>query len=319
MSVQDINKQRDEFQDKILDLEKKYFERIYNVINSTSFKNDLLAIEREIKTNYGEYSEKYSSVNKVNIMTERLLSHHIYMELNEYIKGIYPSPISPDLGVRTQDCILCVDAKTINIKTNRVDIKSTQLEENQNSFNNKNFPGIEVHSKLKPVDYYHEKELPILTYIVKVIYNDDKYRFSLNREEDTPTIVLACIPNGKLSDLFDYNIVLNFKTYNYYTETEDARYKPIYIPKLEKEEMEEFLKEECEKRKLISYPMPKNKLAYIDSNRRIWWETSAGKRKCLRAVKSGSNMRVKNEYLKERYDSNNQYWEGYKEITINEE
>lgn len=319
MSEQNTSIMKDEFQNKILNLEKKYFDRIYEIINSDSFKNDLLAIEKEIKTNYGEYSEKYGSVNKVNIMTERLLCHHLYMELNECIKGIYPSPISSDFGVRTDDCILCVDAKTINIKTNRVDISSTQLEENQNSFDNKKFPGIEVHSNLKAVDYFHEKELPVLTYIVKIIYYDDKYRFSLNREQNTPTIVLACIPNGKLSPLFDYNIVLNFKTYNYYTEAEDSRYKPIYIPDLEEKERQEFIKQECEARNFMPYPMMANKVMFIDSNRKIWWETSTGNKKCLRAVKSGSNMRVKNEYLKKRYDSENNAWEGYKEIKINEE
>ena len=319
MSEQNITIPRDEFQNKILNLEKKYFNRIYEIINSDSFKNDLLAIEKEIKTNYGEYSEKYGNVNKVNIMTERLLCHHLYMELNEHIKGIYPSPISSDFGVRTDDCILCVDAKTINIKTNKVDISSTQLEENQNSFDNKKFPGIEVHSNLKKVDYFHEKELPVLTYIVKIIYYDDKYRFSLNREENTPTIVLACIPNGKLSSLFDYNIVLNFKTYNYYSEAEDIRYKPIYIPDIEGEEKQKFLKQACEERNFMPYPMMGNKVMFIDQNRKIWWETSTGNRKFLRAVKSGSNMRVKNEYLKNRYDSENNIWEGYKEIKINEE
>lgn len=319
MGKQDINIERDDFQNKILDLEKKYFDIIYDIVNSDSFKRDLLAIEKEMKTNYGEYSEKYGSVNKVNIMTERLLCHHLYMELNDRIKGIYPSPISPDFGVRTDDCILCVDAKTINIKTNKVDISSTQLEENQNSFDNKKYPGIEVHPHLKTVDYFHEKELPVLTYIAKIIYYDDKYRFSLNREKNTPTIVLACIPNGKLSSLFDFNIVLNFKTYNYYTEAEDIKYKPIYIPDLEETEKKNFLEEECRKRNLMPYPIKENKLTYIDSNRKIWWETSTGKRKCLRAVKSGSNMRVVNEYLKKRYDSNNREWEGYKEIQITEE
>ena len=52
----------------------------------------------------------------------------------------------------------------------------------------------------------------------------------------------------------------------------------------------------------------------MDRERRIWWETSISHKKCLRAVKSGSNIRVENEFLQKRFDSENEPWNGYKEI-----
>ena len=47
----------------------------------------------------------------------------------------------------------------------------------------------------------------------------------------------------------------------------------------------------------------------------MWWETSYNNQKCLRPVKSGSNMRVRNEALKNRFNSFNEYWDGYIEIS----
>jgi hypothetical protein len=318
MSNQKIDISRDAFQNKILDLEKKYFNLLYDVISSDSFKEDLLAIEKEMKTNYGEYKLTWKSVNKINIMTERLIYHNIYTQLRNIIKGIYPSPISSDLGVRTDECILCIDAKTINIKTNKGDLSSTQLENNQCSFDNKGYLGVQTKANLKATDYFHDTELPVLTFVIKIIYSDDTHSFKLNKSASSPTIVLACIPNGELSELFDYNIIENYKTYNYYSETDGKQYSPIYFPdNKSSEEIKEFITNECELKRNFILMKINNKFAYLDPVTKItWWETSNGNKKCIRAVKSGSNVRVKNDYLKKRYDSKNQEWLGYNEIKI---
>jgi len=316
MSNQNICISRDAFQNKILNLEKKYFNILYNVINSNSFKDDLLAIEKEMKTNYGEYKLTWKSVNKINIMTERLIYHNIYTQLTEIIKGIYPSPISSDLGVRTDECILCIDAKTINYKTNKGDISSTQLENNQCSFNNKNYIGIQTKANLKATDYFHEIELPVLTFIIKIIYYDDGHSFKLNKNNSFPTIVLTCIPNGELSDLFDYNIIENYKTYNYFSVSDGDKYAPVFIPEDKSSgEIDTFiLNEFVLKRGFISVKI-NNKIAFLDPiTKTTWWETSNENKKCIRAVKSGSNVRVKNDYLKKRYDSENNEWFGYTQI-----
>ena len=227
MSIQKTEIARNVFQNKLLDLEKKYFDNIYSIVESEEFENDLLSMEREIKINYGIYSESFARTNKINIMVERLICHYLYMNFKDDIKGVYPSPISSDFGVRLNDCILCVDAKTININTNAVDIDSTQFEENQNSFRNNNFSGIEIKSRLKAIDYYEGEALPILTYIIKVIYSDDGYNFKLNKNSSKPTVVVACIPNGELSFLFENNIVKNCKTYNYYDASDGC--EPIFL------------------------------------------------------------------------------------------
>ena len=309
MSNQDKNIIRDPFQNRILDLEQKYMKIIENIIDSNDFKNDLLSIEREVKTNYGDYSEKFDTTDKINIMAERLITHHIYMKLYTQIKSIYPSPISSDVGIRLEDCILCVDAKTINVNSNRIDINSTQVEQNQNSFNNKNYLGIKTKSNLKMIDYYHENELPVLSYIVKIIYFDDKHSFKLNKDNEIPTVVIACIPNGKLSNLFNYNIVQNFKTYEYYNENDNEKFRPIYIPdNLTKEEVDIIIQSKT-KEKGLQPAEYNNRKVYIDiSSQIMWWETSYNNQKCLRPVKSGSNMRVRNEALKNRFNSFNEYW-----------
>ena len=74
--------------------------------------------------------------NKLKVPAERLVRHHIYTNLSNLITGIYPSPISSDLGIMTSDCVLCVDVKTVDTVGNRVDIGSTQVEPNQISFQN---------------------------------------------------------------------------------------------------------------------------------------------------------------------------------------
>ena len=84
-------------------------------------------------------------------------------------------------------------------------------------------------SNIKPIYYYHDNELPVLSYIIKIIYFDDNYTFGLNKDSDLPTIAVACIPNGKLSKLFNYDIIQNYKTYEYYSANDDVKYSPKFF------------------------------------------------------------------------------------------
>lgn len=60
--------------------------------------------------------------------------------------------------------------------------------------------------------------------------------------------------------------------------------------------------------------------AYFDAAHRvIWWLTSHQKKPAIKAVKSGSTARLDNDILKERYNSKNQEWLGYVEMTIHKE
>jgi hypothetical protein len=304
-------------------MEKKYFETLNNVFLSESFKDDLLTIEKEIRENYPKFKETWNLKNKLKIPAERLVRHHIYTQLHDIITGIYPSPISSDMGIMTEDCVLCIDVKTVDTIGNSVDINSTQVEPNQISFNNTNHDYISTVSNLESIDHYSRR--PVLTYVVKIIYTDDEYSFKLSRK-DKPTIVLACIPNGELSPLFDFDIIKNFKTYNYYTEQDRSDFKVHYIPAQykDKKSQQYYVHEYCTNIRHFQHMVIEtdkiSKDAYYDAAHRvIWWLTSHQNKPAIKAVKSGSTARLNNDFLKERYDSHNNAWIGYIERTFHEE
>lgn len=323
MSFQDKSKKRTHMQNRILDLEKKYFKILESVFLSDSFKDDLLTIEKEIRENYPKFKDTWNLKNKLKVPAERLVRHHIYTQLHNIITGIYPSPVSSDMGIMTDDCILCVDVKTVDTIGNSVDIKSTQVEPNQISFQNTNHDYISTVSNLESIDHYTRR--PVLTYVVKIIYTDDNYSFKLSRK-DKPTLVLACIPNGELSSLFDYDIIKNFKTYNYYTEQDRPEFKVHYIPSQYKDKasQQQYCFDYCVNTRHFQYMVietdKQSKDAFFDAAHRvIWWLTSHQNKPAIKAVKSGSTARLNNEYLKQRYDSSSKEWIGYIERTIHQE
>lgn len=309
----------------ILDYEQKYFNKLNQILNSKDFISDLLLIEKEIKENYQLYKETWDLKNKFKVAAERLMRHYVYMKWHDEIKGIYPSPISSDLAIMLDECVINIDVKTIDIEGNAGDIKETALEPNQNSFDNKNYPYISYKTNLWAFDHYTSK--PVICYIVKMIYSDNNFVFKLSREK-YPTLCLVCIPNGHLSRLFNYNIIANFKTYAYYDEKDGIQFKSIAIPKElsniktydDKKLAGDIL---CQDARQFIFDEKASKWyskpCYYDSkNRVIWWYTSESNKKCFRAVKSGASVRYKNECLKERFNSKNVAWDGYKEYIISE-
>lgn len=323
MSKQNISINRSQMQNKILDLEQKYFNILRKVFESDKFKEDLLIIEKEIRENYPKFKDTWNLKNKLKVPAERLVRHHVYTQLHEIITGIYPSPISSDMGIMTEECVLCIDVKTVDTIGNAVDINSTQVEPNQISFLNTNHDYISTVSNLESIDHYSRR--PVLTYVVKIIYTDDNYSFKLSRE-NKPTLVLACIPNGELSKLFDNDIIKNFKTYNYYTEQDRPEFAVHYIPNeyRDKEQQKNYVYNYCVKERHFQHLTidtdKQSKDAYFDAAHRvIWWLTSHQNKPAIKAVKSGSTARLDNDVLKERYNSNNMEWIGYIERTIHEE
>lgn len=316
MSFQRTDLARTDFENMVLDLEKRYFGILLDVIRSKSFEDDLLLIEKEIRENYALYRKAWDLKNKLKVSAERLVRHHVYQHLSSQILGIYPSPISPDLGVKLKDCILCVDVKTIDTIGNANDIRSTALEANQNSFKNQK-SRIPYESNLLDIDHY--SGLPVLTYIVKLIYSDNDYKFSLSRQE-YPTLVLACIPNGQLSKLFDHDIIENFKTYDYYGEADGHYFKPFTIPDNLKEK--EQIKPHSDyifvsQRGFVDITAQMGKISYYDPKKlTTWWLTSDSRRKVIAAVKSGGSVRYFNKYLLDRKDSANIKWKGYIEHKV---
>lgn len=322
-NFQNINISRQPMQNNILDLEKKYFSMIENILKSDAFQNDLLLIEKEIRENYSKFKETWDLKNKIKVPAERVIRHHIYLGLNEYIRGIYPSPISSDMGIRMDDCILCIDSKTIDTENNAGDIRATSAEPNQISFDNSNHRYIKALHNLESMDHYFH-DLPVLTFVIKIIYTDNNYRFELSRTR-YPSVVLCCIPNGEISNLFDKDIVQNFKTYDYYDVKDGEHFKPIPIPSncTTAEQKNDFAYQYCVTEKgfmRVDIELERgSKAAYFDAPHNCyWWVTSKNNKPVIQAFKSGSSLRVWNDVLRDRFDSNNQSWQGYKEISIPE-
>ena len=167
------------------------------------------------------------------------------------------------------------------------------------------------------IDHYPRR--PVITFQVKIVYSDDGYSFSLSRS-NFPTIILTCIPNGELSQLFDFDIIDNFKTYEYYSESDGTSLKPFSIDKNFHHSV--TLKNHCDsefigRRGLIDMSDTIGKISYYDvKNKCLWWLVSSSKKKEIAAIKSGSSVRYNNDYLMNRFDSNNNSWIGYKEYKV---
>lgn len=313
MSVQSLKINRSQIENNILDLELKYYKIILKILKSEDFTDDLQLIEKEISDNYAKFDNLWNLKNKIKIPAERVVRHHLYTQM-PLITGVFPSPLSSDFGIRTDDAIICVDIKTIDTNNNAGDLKAIAVEKNQTSFDNKEYPYIEIPHNMNDFDDY--SRLPILTYVVRIVYTDNNVHFSLCRDPEWYTISLACIPNGKLSRLFSYNIVENCKTYNYYSAKNDgADFEPIFFKKNEiKNDL--IVDGVCAERGLQKIDLGK-KTAYYDSKHKVvWWKTSISNRDCVAPVKSGSSVRFDKTMLKERYDSLDNPWNGYEEWMI---
>lgn len=320
MSIQDKTAKLTKEQKEILEIEKDYFKKLDEIICSDDFQTDLKNIEEEIQLNYSKLASTWNLKNKIKVAAERLIRHHVYKNLLSEIVGIYESPISSDLGIVFKDCILCIDSKTLDTKGNAQDIRYTSVEPNQTSFDNSNHPYIKTVSNLET--RARKTRLPILTYVIKIIYCDDNVRFDISRTTNAgkkPSLILACIPNGELSSLFNKDLIQNFKTYKYHTESEGVYYTPIVVPKSEKNK-ENWVDVKCKTLGYTKYEIPQTrgtKKVYFDAAHNCYWTyTSENKKKTIRAISYGDSMRLNNDYLKNRFDSKGNDWVGYKEINI---
>lgn len=319
-------------QKEILDLEKKYFDKIWEICTSKEFENDLKRIEKYIIKNYDCLSNIWKVKNKIKIPVERLLRYHIYTQLSNDIIGIYPSAISGDVGFITNDAIISLDAKTLDMDGNKGDMKYLQFENNQSSFRNKpldgdldaGYIGVSAGECLASMDQYDNRTLPVLTYFLSINYCDDRKGFELNRTEQEGTICLKCLPNGELSNLFENDIVLNFKTYTYYDEQDG--YDPIKIG--DAIQVKETLNTDgfySIKNDRIKKNWKKingrTKKGYYDTEKKVAWFPVKRKKSqknvyYLEAIKEGNTSRVENETIKDRFDSNGEQWYGYRKYTI---
>lgn len=323
---------------QVLDLEQKYFNILWSLFTSDNFVSDLQIIEREIQKNYNSLVKTWNLKNKLKIPAERLTRQYIYKELSHLVKCIYPSPISSDIAFITDDAIINIDVKTLDINGNSGDIPNLQFESNQSSFINHNLDqdneipnsGVKVECLL-PTEYQINSDEPakiMLTYFLTFVYEDNSNSFNLSRNRDLATIQLKCLPNGIISSLFENDIVQNFKTYSYYKNSDG--FNPIFLTNDPSElttKINEFV------RKNPNYVLinGRQKLgAYCPSRQHPHYKTNGvsffpvrRKRKTdtttnyfLEAVKCGHTNRVSNKTISVRYDSHDKSWSGIKKFTI---
>ena len=324
---------------KVLDLEKKYFNILWELFTSNEFIHDLKTIEIEIQKQYAYLQHTWELKNKLKIPAERLVRQYIYKELSHLISHIYPSAVSSDIAFITEDAVINLDVKTLDSVGNRGDIFNLQFENNQSSFINKNldmdsrFPnsGVKVECML-PMEYSYDDgdKLPVLTYFLTVVYSDNKRSFKLCREADTPTIFLKCLPNGIISALFDFDIVDNFKTYDYLDHKHGCL--PIYLTDdatLLDYEVEKFIRAHSDQFVLIRGRTKVGAFAFNQVHPKqgtigiSWFPVSRQdkldkeiRRYYLEAVNKGNTNRVSNDKLIQRFDSNDNSWYGLKKKNI---
>jgi len=317
---------------KILDLEKKYFNILWELLTSNSFIDELKDIEEEIKEHYDFLQNTWELKNKLKIPAERIVRQYVYRDLSKIIQHIYPSPVSADVAFITNDAVINIDIKTLDKIGNRGDIANLQFENNQSSFQNKNldvdekYPnsGVKVESLL-PVKYKYKGDTPkpVLTYFFTIVYEDNTHNFSLCRDNDLKTIHLKCLPNGLLSILFDYNIVDNFKTYTYLGKKHG--FEPVYLTDDESQvenKVRDFIYKNPEyvlihgRTKIGAYCdkqiHPKYKTYGVS-----WFPVKRQDKKdktifhyYLEAVYKGNTNRLNNDKLLIRYDSEDNIWNG---------
>ena len=157
--------------------------------------------------------------------------------------------------------------------------------------------------------------------LLKIVYYDDGNQFYISNSMDFPTLTLTCIPNGVLSELFDFDLLTNFKTYKYYSSLDGEYYKGKLI--CSKKEFENATDEQKYIIMDTNISIPQNwikgkvlsRIGYYDSeNDTIWlYLLDKDNNYYLKAVRCGDSSRYKTEYLITRYDSQSNEWIGLKE------
>ena len=228
-------------QKKVLDLEKKYFNILYQIFSQQSFSKELQAIMNNINKDWIKIRKIWDKPNVVDLAVERHINYRIYNDplLKDSIESIYPSVISSDTAFITSDAVINIDSKTISIGGNSDDWPRQTVGCNQISFDNKlNFYAqrkkinIPITSLLEP--YYDDK--PVLSYFLSTLYLIDEknetdswyvdtehinkpYHSSkvkdktAVKEEFLKNIKFACMPHKEVSNLFEHKIIDGVKSY----------------------------------------------------------------------------------------------------------
>jgi len=213
-------------------LESKYMDIIWDWFSGEKFLEDLIRTESYIKKNYKDLELRWQIKNKLQHAAERLIMFYAYSNMK--IIATYPSPLSSDLAFYTEDALINIDAKTIDLVGNANDDNWIQFNGNQISFKNKPlhtqtlpsgqiFSGVRLFPGLPDIG---ENGKPCLTYFASICYKDDGKSFSLSH------IRLHCVPNSEIANSdFNNDLIQNYKTYRYLGKDEAKGFGDAYMPK----------------------------------------------------------------------------------------
>lgn len=297
----------------IRDLERKYMEEIWKWASSKEFSKDLINIESFIQKNYVDLKKRYQKKNKLDIAAERLLNFYVHKRMN--VKSVYPSPISSDLAFFTDDALVNIDAKTIDLDGNEGDDSFIQFNPHQITFFNKSafardingnhFSGISFPPGLPE----SENNFPCLTFFLGITYRDDNSNFSISH------IKLSCVPHKVIvSEDYNDDLIKNLKTYRYLKKEEAERQGDAFLPKPTKDGAPEHW---------IPFPLKgtgKND-AWLDpslnnpfnGNELVFWKVIDKKyHVCL----GPTTARIVPKKVKKRKDDSGNEWDGVRSLDV---
>jgi len=314
----------------VTDLEKKYMNMLSEMtIESDNFVKLCKNAEITIKKNYQYYKKYLAQKNKVAHGFENLISYTLqnYFYKNEINFLPYFSAITSDLAFVMEDCIINIDAKTVDLDGNEGDADDISVLKNQITWKHKplynydyehdgqiiKFAGMRYDGNQKPF----ENKLPCLTFILKLIYKDDFNSFNLHNA------VLTCVPSyaslkedgliDEETDLATIRLIQGFKTYDHITSGDTNfgnKYKPITDPS-DKWIGPFKLKGSGLRKKFyiikdLKDPSDKINFATRSKMDQGW---------CINL--GGNSARLLNDPIKNRVDSTGKKWIGFKKIKIN--
>lgn len=290
--------------EKIKDLEQKYMKLLDFFLKSV-FRTDLENAAQYINENYNLIQSYLSEKNKIKTPLERLISYKLPLFDKLNIKGIYPSPLSSDIAYELDDCYLNIDAKSVDLVGNEIDMYDISTLPNQHSFKNIKFnpkkdlfaikgikfDGYNYPTQLEPII----NSKPVLSFIIKVIYEDNEENLNLKN------MILQCIPNGVVTEEEQqFDLVENFKTYKYCKDEFGEKYKP-----------KAFVEDHWVKIEKNTYYDNKTKNPKYNDDDCIWKKMTVGKERLFQIRIEGSSSRLNRSIIEKRINSEGKEWKGF--------
>jgi len=205
-----------------LDLEEKELE-FFKTIRfhlKDGLKDIIKGLNSRIKilddwyNNFIKTARKGYKASDLDTGAERIL-HHFFAP---FLKSPNSSPIGSDLMYEHPDAFFHIEIKTALID-NPADYKGKiNIGINQTSYGIQNLFSPNLPTYYKPNDSIEEK--PCLTYIIQIVHEHAK--------PNIKALLLACIPNGQLYNIYKNSIVRSGK--GGYKRAKDFRYNYVVNP-----------------------------------------------------------------------------------------